>query len=483
MKLETLSEKIINFSEKINNFQFRPYQHMRAKQLTEQIILNESGIWTSLWARKSGKSETLKALFLAWMALLPELARSSAVIDFPKLKLFRDGLQIAFAGPKMDIARIPFIRLRREARQAHFLKYFSSLELSVITSNSNLFELSNGSLAHAFSGSETAANEGYSAMVLAVDEAQKLSAFSLYKILRPMIAASNGICIETGTPFKKRVPFLYDIDYNKRHDTKYHQEVPYTQVTPYAPEYASFIGAEIDRLPSGVNNPFFRMNYLLEWLIAESHFIEPEFFLSLQEEAPGKIDTGDGRKLYAGIDWGKISSATTCTILENRDDHASVVGLLEVKGSYESQFEYLIPFLQKFSPRIIYSESTGIGDPLTEKLQAQLGKKKVIPRFMSAVYRDQIFTQLKTEMEGQRFRYYMDGSEESKSFERQFLDAEQEVKGQLLHVHKPNEEGAADDWLFSTALALDALLRTPSGKIEYTSIGKKRDMLKTLEDY
>ena len=53
----------------------------------------------------------------------------------------------------------------------------------------------------------------------------------------------------------------------------------------------------------------------------------------------------------------------------------------------------------------------------------------------------------------------------------------------MLVVHKPKEEGSADDFLFSTALAMDALQTAPSGKIEYKSTGEKRGVLKALENF
>jgi len=107
MKIDNLVNKILNFGEKINKIKLRPYQRERAVQLVKAVVLHGSGIWSTLWARKSGKSEMLKVTMLSLMILLPELARTYLVKDFPRLKLFRDGLEVAFAGPKESIAKIP----------------------------------------------------------------------------------------------------------------------------------------------------------------------------------------------------------------------------------------------------------------------------------------------------------------------------------------------------------------------------------------
>ena len=483
MKINNLVEKILTFGEKINKIKLRPYQRNRAGQIIKAVILHESGIFTTLWSRKSGKSEMLKVAMLSLMTLLPELARTHVAKDFPRLKLFRDGLNVAFAGPKESIAKIPFIRLRRQAKQKKFLEALHSLELEVTTSNSVNFELSNGSTATAFSGSETAANEGPGAEVLLVDEASLLSPFSLYKILHPMVAHVDGLISQTGTPSRKRCPFLTAIDYNKRKFPHLHDEVPYTGVIPYSKDYARYIEAEMDRLPGGKKNPFFRMNYLLEWLIAEGHFVDAAVFIKL---GTGLKGNHNGGRLVAGVDWGKVTSATTVTVLSGKPGMTSVVDLFEIKGDWDHQFDYLVPFLQNYKLDTVYAESVGSGDPLTTRLKTAIGKKVVHDKFMSAPYKDKIFTNLQTEITAKpaRFEYYDDNSSESESFIRQFLDVEQDVKGKLLVVKKPKEEGAADDFCFSTALAYDALQSKTTGKIEYQTSGQKREVNSaTLDDY
>ena len=109
---------------------------------------------------------------------------------------------------------------------------------------------------------------------------------------------------------------------------------------------------------------------------------------------------------------------------------------------------------------------------------------------MSAPYKDKIFTNLQTDLtaETPRFEFFEDDSPESQDFVRQFLDAEQEIKGKLLVVHKPGgdsstEETSADDFCFSTALAHDALQSAPQITIEYQTASKKREVMTKLNDY
>ena len=394
LKKQQLVDKIIGWTEAANEWKFRPYQRKSAKQVVESILIDAPGILTRLWSRKSGKTDTLKMVMSALMAILPGLARSHFAKDFPRLKLFRSGFQVAFAAPKEQLAQLPFKRLRKQARQKHFLKHLNSLDVYVQASNSSTFELSNESIATAFSGSETASNEGEGAHCLILDESQKLSPFSVYKILRPMVAHCDGLIIEIGTAFRKKGPFKGDIEYNKRKFPDLHQEVPYTDVTPFSHWYASYIDKEIDRLPGGKDNPAFKMNYLLEWLIAEGHFVDPDIFIELNTAHRGP----SGGKLTAGVDWGKVESSTAVTILESQNGNTAVVDLFEIKGDWDHQCDYLIPFLKDLPLTKVFSEATGAGDPLTTRLAKELGKNKVEGKFMSAPYKDQIFTTLQTEI-------------------------------------------------------------------------------------
>jgi len=481
MKIQELIDKILNWTEKANKWKFRPYQRKSSEQIIRVAIVDSPTILTRLWSRKAGKTHTLRIIMSALMSILPSLAHTYLAKEYPRLKLYKFGLNLAFAGPKENLAKLPFKDLRRQAREKHFLEYLRQLEVSVHASNSETFELSNGSIATAFSGSETAANEGYGAQVLILDESQRLSPFSTYKILYPMVAHCDGPIISIGTPARRKCPFLTNIEYNQRKFPDYHQEIPYTGVIPFSKWYASYIDKEIDRLPGGVDNPAFKMNFLLEWLIAEGHFVDPNVFIKLNTGQKGAI----GGRLAAGIDWGKVDSSTTATILEDRGDRKAVIGLFEIKGNWEHQFDYLVPFLKSFpNLRLIYSESNPMGDMPTEKLMGEF-PGKVEGRYMTAPYKDQIFTKLQAEITAThpRFEYYEDKSKESQNFIRQFLDAEQEMKGNLLSVHKPDEEGAADDFLVSTALANAAIESIPSGKVEYRSTGKKRDVLSALENF
>ena len=105
---------------------------------------------------------------------------------------------------------------------------------------------------------------------------------------------------------------------------------------------------------------------------------------------------------------------------------------------------------------------------------------------MSPQYKNAIFTKLDTELTSKkpRFIYYDDKNHDAcQSFIRQFLDAEQEMHGKLLTVHKPKEEGAFDDFLISTALANDALETAPPSKIEFQTSGESRKIKSELSDY
>ena len=484
IKLDELITKLIKYTEKFNLIEFRPYQIITAQKIIKSLLLNEGICMTSLWARKSGKSKLLKCIFAGMMALLPQMAQSSLVIDFPTIKRFKYGFVAIICGPKMDTSSIPFNEIRQQAKTKHFRNCLDELDLEISISNSKHFELSNGSKAMAFSGSESASNEGAGADLLCIDEASMLSAFSVYKILKPFTAETNGTISETGTPWRRKCAFLTDIDFNRRYYPDRHIEIPYTEVMKYSPSYANYIENQLLSLPGGLDNVFFRMNFLLEWLITENNFVDPEEFQTLATSTRGVYDNDS--RLYAGIDWGKINSDTCITILAYNQNDVKVVDLLNLSGRYSEQFEIIIPFLHKYNLSAITPEKNNIGDPLTEQIEAEFGRI-VRPQFMSVPLQDKIFTNLSMFITSTppKFAWYDDSSKESRYFAQQFLDAEQEMRGTFLSVHKPEEEGSKDDFLFSTALALDGALSDKFIKQTYTyrSSGKSRDVLSVLKDY
>jgi len=478
-------EKLICYTEKLNNLTFRDYQSDKVAKIYKSVLFNDGATFTTLWARKAGKSMMLRAVFFGLMCLMPALGYTAMAVDFSILKRFREGFTSVIAGPKIQTAGILFQELRRQSKTAHFKTCFKELDLDITISNLLHFELSNGSKAQAFSGSENASNEGPEADLLAIDEASMLTPFSIYKILKPFCAASNGTIIEAGTPGKKRCAFLTDINFNKRYYPERHVAIPYDLVVPHSKTYARFIENQLLSLPGGIDNPSFKQNFLLEWTISENNFVEPEYFQSLATAI--RYEISPNTVLSAGIDWGKVNSDTCCTILEYNQHSVRIIDLLNISGRYTEQLEVLKLFLHSYNLSCIIPESNNIGDPMSEKIEEEFGKI-VRPTFMSVPMQDKIFTNLLMFLTAKppRFAWYDDNSRESKMFAQQFMDAEQQMKGNFLCVHKMDADGSKDDFLFSTALALEGALTTKlrSGSaFGYKSTGKTRNVLDILKDY
>jgi len=457
-KLDILIDQISNYTQKLNAIDFRPYQAENFKKITRSCILNDGANYTLVWARKSGKSKLLKCLFFGLMCLMPALSYTELSDEFDGLKKFRDGFFAIMAGPKLDTASIPFNELRQQAKTKHFRDCLEELNLTIEISNSKHFELSNGSKANAFSGSEASSNEGPGAHLLCIDEASMLTTFSIYKILKPFTAETNGVIVECGTPWKKKGGFLSDIDFNKRHHPERYIEIPYTEVIKYSKSYQNFIDNQLLSLPGGKENPFFRMNFKLEWLIVEKAFVDPTEFRKLATSIRGAMEPGC--IMAAGIDWGKVNSDTVCVILSYDQNKASVVDLLCLsRVKYSEQGQLVIDFLSNYKLSTIIPESNNIGDPMSEQIEHKFGKI-VHRQNMSTPYQDKIFTNLSLFITSKsKFAWFDDGSREAMDFYIEFTDAEQELKGQFLTVHKPEDvEGTKDDYLFATALALDGAL-------------------------
>jgi len=95
-----------------------------------------------------------------------------------------------------------------------------------------------------------------------------------------------------------------------------------------------------------------------------------------------------------------------------------------------------------------------------------------------------MFSMLQNSIEGRKFHYFQDNTPEAQTFEREFLDAEQEVKGDLLTVHKPQDEGSSDDFLISTAEAHSLFpVRNAGAASASRSSGRKRKSIAAVSGY
>ena len=262
-----LVNRIFNFCEIYSGRIMFPYQEQFSKRVIRSVLLNDGAEITALFARQSGKSETIAVTVGGMMIILPILANMPMFADDPRLMMFKDGLWVGIFAPSQRQAQITYGRLKSRLQCKTAIEVLNDPEfrLEFSTSNGQTVALTNGSFATAISASDGSNIEGESFKLIICEECQDISNFKIRKSIHPMGAAYNASIIKIGTATTFKGDFYDAIQRNKREiETKAshirnHFEYDYTVASKYNPKYAKYVEGEKKRL--GENSDEFRMSY------------------------------------------------------------------------------------------------------------------------------------------------------------------------------------------------------------------------------
>jgi hypothetical protein len=183
---------------------------------------------------------------------------------------------------------------------------------------------------------------------------------------------------------------------------------------------------------------------------------------------------------FAGIDTAKHPDTTVVTVLRDTGEMVErlmpdgktkeysrkkeLLNWLELRGeNYQNQFDIIKEFLNNYNVLGVAIDSTGQGDFMpdmfennTEWTDENSGLYRI--KF-SAVSKDMIYKNLKVSFQNGLISFPNLDTKLGERFREQFLDLQQEYKGQLLSVHHPDTNDAHDDFPDSLALAEWAFAR------------------------
>jgi hypothetical protein len=105
-------------------------------------------------------------------------------------------------------------------------------------------------------------------------------------------------------------------------------------------------------------------------------------------------DPHPGRIYAIGVDWGRKFDFTVVCILDCTDPVARLVGLWRWQGTgWETQVILVAKIVAKFNPWAVWGDGSGIGDTLTERLQAAIRQAVLsrdpdarVPRFQPFLF-------------------------------------------------------------------------------------------------
>lgn len=491
-----LVNRIYNFCEVYSGKVMYPYQGQFSKRIIRSVLENDGAELTALFARQSGKTETVAITVGGLMIILPQLANMPMFLDDPRLQMFQDGFWVGIFAPSLRQAQTTYNRMRNrlQCKEALAVLQDPDFRLEFSTSNGQTVALSNGSFCTAISASDSSNIEGESFKFIICEECQDISNFKIRKSIHPMGAAYNATLCKIGTATTYKGDFYEAINRNKEEfkagklRVRNHFEYNYKVVQKYNPKYAKYI--EREKRSLGETSDEFRMSYMLEWIISRGMFVDidkveracgDEYLDRVSQDHKANhvmgIDVGGGsakKKSEADstvatvveVDWDNPVLMETTTDEETGEDivylayNTYIKDWLEIKPEvaedYEEQFHILMAYIQMFRLARIVIDATREAS-LGQRIKANV-RCEVILYVFSTKSKSDLYKHLQTEISTGRARFPMSEetqkTEEYKKFTQQLADLQKSYSGSCLVVAHPDERGAHDDYPDSWALAL-----------------------------
>lgn len=511
-----LVDRIYNFCEVYSGRVMYKYQTQFSKRIIRSVLENDGAEITALFARQSGKTETIAITVGGLMIILPQLANMPMFADDPRLTMFKDGLWVGIFAPSQRQAQITYRRMksRIQCKESMAILEDPDFRLEFSTSNGQTVALTNGSFVTAISASDGSNIEGESFKFIICEECQDISNYKIRKSIHPMGAAYNATICKIGTATIFKGDFYEAIQRNKkdyeekRIKIRNHFEYNYKVVQKYNPKYAKYI--EREKRSLGEQSDEFRMSYNLEWIISRGMFVDID---KLEEDCGDVFLSRVDRDLVAnhvgGIDVGggsdkksKDSDSTVITIVEvdwqnpvlmessfNEETQEEEIYLAynsyikdwleiapEVAEDYEEQYHIIMDYLKNFRISKLVVDATRESS-LGQRIRANV-KYDVELFVFSTKSKSELYKNLDKEINSGRARFPRSPetteTKEYKKFTQQLADLEKGYSGSNLVVSHPPERGAHDDYPDSWALALWGA-REP-GSVDNTET-KDRDKL------
>lgn len=491
-----LVDRIYNFCEVYSGRVMYKYQTQFSKRIIRSVLENDGAEITALFARQSGKTETIAITVGGLMIILPQLANMPMFADDPRLQMFKDGLWVGIFAPSQRQAQITYRRMksRIQCKESMAILEDPDFRLEFSTSNGQTVALTNGSFVTAISASDGSNIEGESFKFIICEECQDISNYKIRKSIHPMGAAYNSTICKIGTATTFKGDFYEAIQRNKKDyeekkiKIRNHFEYNYKVVQKYNPKYAKYI--EREKRSLGENSDEFRMSYNLEWIISRGMFVDID---QLEEDCGDvfldRVDRDLVANHTAGIDVGggsdkkkKDADSTVVTVVEvdwdnpvlmessfNEDTQEEEIYLAyntyikdwlkigaEIAEDYEEQYAIIMDYLKNFRISKLVVDATRESS-LGQRIRANVSYDVELFVF-STKSKSDLYKNLDKEINSGRAKFPRSPdtvqTKEYQEFIQQMGDLEKGYSGSNLVVSHPPERGAHDDYADSWALAL-----------------------------
>src|SRR5690606_31555471 len=241
-----LVKKTLVIVDELSGHPLYDYQRPFAARIIESLIINDGATITALFARQSGKSETVANVVAATMVLFPVLAKV-----YPDLMgKFREGLWVGAFAPTDEQADTLYGRIVSRLTSDRALEIMSDPDINdAIKAKGRTVTLRSGSLVRRQTAHPRALIEGRTYHLILLDEAQGADERVVNKSIARMGAATNATNFFTDTPSYENGVSYNQIQQNKRTqlkrgDMQNQFEAEYRAAGKANPNYKKFVASE-----------------------------------------------------------------------------------------------------------------------------------------------------------------------------------------------------------------------------------------------
>jgi hypothetical protein len=426
-----------------------------------------------LFARQSGKTETVADVIATAMIILPRLAKLYGHI-LPSLLNYKGGVQVGAFGPVDEQADNLFGRIvsRLTSDDATLILKDHEIDDEVKGRGKLVFLVNCKSSVRKTTCHPKAKIEGRTYHIILLDEAQDGHSKTIKKSVNPMGAATNATRIWTGTPTYEKNIFYNQIQTNKREALQRgrrkvnHFEVDWKIVARYVPQYERFVLKEMHDM--GAESDEFRLSYKIEWLLDKGMFTTSEEFGELSDVSVQSLEKQwHWSPVVVGIDCARKKDRTVVTVCWVRWDHQDSMGFrdhriinwLDLEGvAWENQYFQICDFLAKYNIHKVGVDGGGLGDVVIDRLRTLMPHIEFVAMGDAPADQSKRFKYLK-QLKERKMVKWPAGAKVRKlkvfrRFEQDMVDAELEYKGPNIRVAAPESGDAHDDYVDSLAMAV-----------------------------
>jgi hypothetical protein len=463
-----LINKLMNVCDIVSGHPLRKYQRPFARRIFESMIINDGATITALFARQTGKSETVANVIATSMIMLPLLAKA-----YPDLLgKFAEGLWVGAFAPVDEQADNLFGRIvaRLTSDTATAVLRDPEINDEVFGKGRTVSLRRLGSLVRKTTAHPRATIEGRSYHIILIDECQGADDKVVNKSIGPMGAAYNATMVFTGTPTYTKNVFYNQIQQNKREMTRRgriranHFEVDWREASKENENYKRFVQKEMLRL--GEDSDEFKLSYRLMWLLDKGMFTTSEKLDQCGDTSMQSLVTAwPHSPVVVGIDCARKQDRTIVTVIYVDWDHPDELGMyhhrvlnwLDLEGrDWEEQYFQIIEFLSKYNVWKVGIDVGGVGDVVAQRLRILMPNIEVVDLGSSQSEQSDRWKYLRSLIDRRQVMWPAGAKVRRlkiwRRFRQEMEDLEINFKGPYVLAEAPNLKDAHDDYADSLAI-------------------------------